>query len=93
MSLGVSKDQSILYFDNKSEREKIIKNLNSIPKVSDQKFLLKQNQKFIIKKLGLLENDYWEKFRADILKHMKERSYVIIKDLPFDDNNRFFVGL
>ncbi len=89
----MSKNQSIVYFDNNSVKEKTINNLNSIPEFLDKKFLLKKTQKFLLKKLGLLENEYWNKFRTDILKHMKANSYVVIKDLPFDDNNRLVVGL
>jgi len=51
----------------------------------------KKNQEHIIKILNL-NNDYWKKFIAEIFSKILKDSYVIIKGLPFDDNNFLFIA-
>ena len=89
----MSTEEQIVYFDNKALKEKTTNNLKSLRTFSDKEYFQKNIRVFLIKKLDLLKNDFWRKFRQDIFNHIRNHTYVVVRGLPFDGNNRLSVAL
>ena len=89
----MSSEEQIVYFDNNMLKEKTKNKLKSLRTFSDEEYFHKSIQDLLIKKLDLLTNDYWKKFKQDIFNHIRDHAYVVVKGLPFDGNNRLLVAL
>jgi len=82
----------IIHFEDANKIEKIENSLQEMQEFSGEEFFIPSTRNYIIKKLGL-EEEYWQNFRNSIWKNLKNFGYVIIKGIPFDENNRLHVGL
>jgi len=85
--------QSIVDFENQKLNNDLRRRIKSIPKFSDEQLCSKRINKLLVKKLGLEDKDYYKKFREEIFSNLKENSYVLVRGLPFDDNNLLAAGL
>ncbi len=82
----------IIYFDDISRKEKIENSLKEMQEFSGEEFFIPSTREYIIKKLGL-EDEYWQNLRDLIWRNLKNVGYVVVKGLPFDENNRLHVGI
>jgi len=85
--------QELVYFDNKTLHDETLQKLKSIKEFSPEEYNQKQTREYIIKKLDLLEKDSWIKIQKSIIKTLRKNCFVIVKGLPFDEHNRFFISL
>jgi len=69
----------------------LAKKINCIRKFSDKEYYSPEIRQEIVKKLNL-ETDYWKNFVKNIFRHLRCNGFVIIKDMPFDDDDRLLVG-
>ena len=83
---------AIMYFDNDKIKEKIEDNLGNIREFNQEEFFDPTIRNYLIKKLELQDN-YWTQFRNSVWNYLKENGFVVVKNLPFDKNNRLSVGL
>jgi len=81
-----------IYFDNISRKEKIENSLKEMQEFGGEEFFIPSTREYVIKKLGL-EDEYWQNLRHLIWRNLKNFGYVVVKGLPFDENNRLHVGL
>jgi len=82
----------ILYLDSPNRIEKIENSLKEMQEFSGEEFFLPSTRDYIIKKLGL-EEEYWQNLRDSIWKNLKNFGCVVVKGVPFDENNRLHVGI
>ena len=84
--------KSVVYLDNKLMKNKLKNKIKSMPKFLDKDFFDKKTREYVIKKLDL-KNAFWKKFCREIFYQMRENSYVVVRGVPFDNNNRLSVAL
>jgi len=82
----------ILYFDDVNMKEKIQNSLKEMKEFEGEEFFVPSTRDHIIKKLGLDEK-YWQNLRDSIWKNLKNFGYVVVRGIPFDENNRLYVGI
>ena len=68
------------------------KKLQSLEEFSDRDYYSDVIRQQLVKKLEL-KNNYWKKFTEEIFEMIKSFGFVIVKELPFDENDRLSVGL
>lgn len=66
--------------------------LTTLPEYSQDQFFSPEVQHIIIDQLKLDSNS-WSGLVDGIWRHLGESGYVVIRGLPFDENNRLSVGL
>jgi len=82
----------IMVFDNEKIKEKTIDDLETMKEFSQEEFFDPTIREYLIKKLEL-RDDYWTEFRNSVWNDLKKDGFVVVKNLPFDNNNRLSVGL
>jgi len=82
----------VLYFDDVQIKEKIENSLKEMHEFQGEEFFVPSIRDHIIKKLGLDEK-YWQNLRDSIWKNLKNFGYVVVRGIPFDENNRLYVGI
>jgi len=80
-----------IYFDE-NRIEKINDSLQKMQEFTGEELFAPYTKDYITKKLGLNE-EYWKNFRNLIWKNLKSFGYVVVKGIPFDENNRLFFGI
>ena len=86
------KNPKTIYFENKKIKEKIIDDLEAMKEFSQEEFFDPTIREYLIKNL-VLQDEYWTEFRNSVWNYLKEEGFVVVKNLPFDNNNRLSVGL
>jgi len=89
----MSSNQREVFADNSSINEQTATKLHNLKEFSLENLNDKKNRDYIIMKLDLLENNYWKKIIKLIIEKIRDHNFVIVKGLPFDENNRFFISL
>jgi len=82
----------VLYFDDVQIKEKIENSLKEMREFQGEEFFDPSIRNHIIKKLGL-EEKYWQNLRDSIWKNLKNFGCVVVRGIPFDENNRLYVGI
>jgi hypothetical protein len=82
----------IIYFDDMNQKEKIEKSLKIMKEFSGEEFFAPSTRDYITKKLGL-DEDFWKNFRNTIWENLKNFGFVVVKGIPFDENNRLYFGI
>jgi len=89
----MSSNPRVVFADNSSINEQTATKLHNLKEFSLENLNDKKNRDYIIMKLDLLENNYWKKIIKSIIEKIRDHNFVIVKGLPFDENNRFFISL
>ncbi len=84
--------QPIIDFQNQKIEEGIQDHLRRMKEFEQDTFFDPDVQDYLIKELKLT-CDFMVELRNQIWSHLKNDGYVIVKNLPFDENNRLSVGL
>ena len=91
-TFSINYRDNILDVNDQHELQIIPQKLDLLQEFSDKEYYSEKVQNTIIQKLEL-HNPYWLKFKNELSFMIKHRSFVIVKGLPFDVNNRLLVGL
>ena len=86
-----SKIRTISFKDDRI-RENLFKKMTTMREYSDKEYYSPIICEEIIRELDL-QNDFWKNFTNQIFYHLRENGFVVVKKLPFDENNRLLVGL
>lgn len=81
----------IIHFDE-NRIESITNNLQTMQEFTGEELFTASTGEYITKKLGLQE-EYWKNFRDSIWSNLKNFGYVVVRGIPFDDNNRLYFGI
>jgi len=85
-------DSNTIIVEDQSKISQIKNKLKIMKRFSDKDYydyIVRQN---LVRKLEL--NDYyWQRLTREIFTKIKDYSFVIVKGLPFDDNDRFSIGI
>ena len=81
-----------IHFDDMRQKEKIENSLNKMNEFSGEEFFVSSTRDYITKSLGL-DEVFWKNLRDSVWKNLKNFGFVVVKGLPFDDNNRLHFGI
>lgn len=81
-----------IIIDNNKIISQISYELNQLKNFTDREFINNENRNYLIKKLNL-DSPFWVDIRKKIFSQLNEKYFVVVRNLPFDDNNRFLVAL
>ena len=84
--------QPVVHFEDKTTISDIAELLKKT-KIFKQDEFFNHSVRYYLKKNLRLDDKPWIELKDEILNNLKKFGYVIIKGLPFDENNRLFVSI
>jgi len=84
-------DPPTIYFDE-NRIKNIRDSLQKMQEFTGEELFVPSTKDYITKNLGLKE-EYWKNFRNLIWKNLKNFGCVVVKGIPFDENNRLYFGI
>jgi len=87
----MKKSNVVISFEDKTQTNLLESKLKTMKKFSDKDYYQSRVHKSIQKKLEL-DTEFWNRFIRELFYKIKTNCYVIIKGLPFDDNDKLLIG-
>jgi len=88
----VIQPHNAIYLHDKSLNNYLVEKLQKLPKYTDRDFYSDSVRRHIVNKLEL-DAKYWQKFLEEIFLKIRKNGFVIIKNLPFDENDKLCIGI